>query len=292
MQNSILVNGQWLAEQSGESHIRSQSEKYFDRIESFGDGVFESMLVKRGNIHLYKLHKARLLRGLDTLKIDAPLAKIESDIALVLTRIKAEKANFFRLKLRVSRGSNAAGYASTGLEARRILSYGEYTPALLPSASLMISSVKLPTQPLLAGIKHCSRLEQVLAKREQEQTQFDDALMLGADGHIIEATSSNVFILQGDTLFTPDLSNCGVDGVMRTYIMQTAAAQCQLQIQQKQLKIADLKHAQGLFLCNALFGIRLVNDCQLASGEQLRWSPDDRLLQLQKHIFSAISDTK
>jgi 4-amino-4-deoxychorismate lyase len=288
VRDNLFVNGKWLHEQPAECGADNRHEWLYDRIESFGDGLFETMLVNASGIHQYALHIARLKRGLNALAIDIAVSDIESDIATVLARLKRQESKFYRLKLRVSRGVSEAGYATANVQSSRMLSFQPFTPALPSSAALTLSSVKLPHQPLLAGIKHCNRLEQVLAKREQELSAYDDALLLDYDGHVIEAISSNVFILQGDTLITPDLSRSGVAGVMRGYIMQDAASRCDLQTQQSNLTIAQMQDSQGVFLCNALMGVRLVRSCMLDNGEQLTWQSSVKLEQLQAQVFSAL----
>ena len=69
----------------------------------------------------------------------------------------------------------------------------------------------MAAQPLLAGIKHLNRLEQVLASRDWPDGV--DEAMLGDDrGQPVCATRANLFWVRHGVLHTPALDRCGVAG--------------------------------------------------------------------------------
>ena len=78
--------------------------------------------------------------------------------------------------------------------------------------------------------------------------------MFDTEGCLIEGTASNVFLYREDHLFTPDLTNCGIAGIMRDLVIDQAEKRgIPLSIQD--LSLADLKSADGLFLTSSLIGI-------------------------------------
>jgi 4-amino-4-deoxychorismate lyase len=120
---------------------------------------------------------------------------------------------------------------------------------------LHICRQRLSYHPVLAGIKHLNRLEQVMAADERNEELAEDGLMLDESGSVIECVSSNVFILQGKTLLTPSLHHCGVAGVMRAVVMQQFAKQAELAVAETRLTLNDCLAADGLFICNSVIGI-------------------------------------
>ncbi|MDZ7903220.1 MAG: hypothetical protein U5L01_12045 [Rheinheimera sp.] len=71
------------------------------------------------------------------------------------------------LKIVVSRGHGGRGYSAKGIEAADIYVTTSPLPvfsAVQSGIKLGVAKLQLGIQPLLAGIKHCSRLETVLAK--------------------------------------------------------------------------------------------------------------------------------
>ena len=85
-------------------------------------------------------------------------------------------------------------------------------------------ATRLAEQPALAGIKSLNRLEQVLARREWDAGEIFEGLTLDTSGRLICGTMSNVFLVDGDRLLTPDLSRAGVNGIMRRKVLETLAA--------------------------------------------------------------------
>jgi 4-amino-4-deoxychorismate lyase len=76
-------------------------------------------------------------------------------------------------------------------------------------------ATRLSNQPLLAGLKHLNRLEQVLARAEWQDGEHAEGLMLDQAGRVIEGVFSNLFLVRDGVLITADLKRCGVAGVMR-----------------------------------------------------------------------------
>ena len=78
--------------------------------------------------------------------------------------------------------------------------------------------------------------------------------MLDEDGHVIEGTMSNLFLVQRGALLTPDLSRCGVAGVVRDLVLEKARALA-LPVHVTTLTPADLLTADEIFLTNSVIGL-------------------------------------
>jgi len=291
----ILFNGQWLTTDpditegaAGKLSLGNAQHAFFDRINSFGDGVFETMLVNANGIHLKDLHLARLQRGLQRLDIAIAIEILEADLEVMLQTLPKTHL-YYRLKLMVSRGESKSGYSSSGLLANRILSAEPASLVIHDPVNLMRSSICLSYQPALAGIKHCNRLEQVLAKQEQEKTPYDDALLFSLQGELIEAISSNVFILEGNSLVTPMLNGGGVKGVMREFIKKTVAVKLNFSVNESVISLERLCHSDGLILTNSMTGVRIANSYQVSNAHTKQWLVNQKLEQLQAGVFNAMN---
>ena len=129
----------------------------------------------------------------------------------------------------------------------------------------------------LAGIKHCNRLEQVLARVELRDADLAEALMGSSSGRLISGTMSNVFLVHEGRLATPRLDTCGVAGVMRAAVLH-AAATAGIPATERALAPEELETAQEIFLTNALIGVRPVRELQ---GRPRAVGPVTRALQAQ-----------
>ncbi len=227
-----------------------------DRGLLYGDGLFETMAVTNNKIGLWEDHWQRLSLGCEKLSINLPdKALISKDIEQLCQGRNDER---FVIKLIVTRGISARGYRFNDTQpATRILSshpWPEYKQDSYRSGvKVCYCETRLSENSQLAGIKHLNRLEQVLARNEWND-EFQEGLMLTAQGHVVDGTMSNIFAVQNNILFTPELSRCGVSGVMREQIIKIAK-ELGFSVYEKIFTKYELEDADELFLTNSLFGI-------------------------------------
>ena len=112
---------------------------------------------------------------------------------------------------------------------------------------------RLGINPTLAGIKHLNRLEQVLARAEWDD-EFDEGVMLDVEGRVIEGTMSNLFLVNKGQLLTPELTRCGVAGIMRDQIIKKAKA-LSITVKIQDIHPDELSQAEEMFMSNSMIGI-------------------------------------
>ena len=156
-------------------------------------------------------------------------------------------------------------------------------------ARVRISSVRLGENPALAGLKHCNRLEQILAANEADGAEADEALMLSSAGQLIGGTMTNVFLIEGPSgrVRTPEIRTCGVAGVMRQVVMREAA-RAGLAVEACALGLEDLEGASEVMLTNARVGLWPVS---ALPGRTLAPGPvTERLQRLLQPLLEAPAD--
>ena len=110
------------------------------------------------------------------------------------------------------------------------------------------------SNPATAGIKHLNRLDQVLASAEWPDADHVEGLMCDADGALVEATRSNVFLVHGETLVTPVLDRAGVAGVVRAAVLEHAA-RLGVPTEIRRVERAELATADELFVTSSVLGV-------------------------------------
>jgi len=120
-------------------------------------------------------------------------------------------------------------------------------------------ATRLAEQPLLAGLKHLNRLEQVLARRELVDPAIGEGLMLDVSGRVVCGTMSNVYAVIGGRIVTPSLGRAGVAGVVRAALLD-AWREEGVEAEIRDLEPAELIADSELFLSNALIGIWPIAD--------------------------------
>jgi len=246
-----------------------------DRGLAYGDGLFETILVRNGKPVLLDPHLHRLALGCRRFEINVDWVVLKGEL-----QAYAQHLGNGVLKLIVTRGDSLRGYAADpSAPARRILQGSP--PAKYPVAhaeqgvSLFPCAVRLSEQPLLAGLKHLNRLEQVLARAEWTDAQYAEGLMLDTSGRVIEGVFSNLFLVRDDVLITADLSRCGVAGVMRGQLLFQAESHG-IATHISDIGLEQLHQADEVFVCNSVYGVWPVLACGSA-----RWSAGPLTRKLQ-----------
>ncbi len=221
-----------------------------DRGFAYGDGLFETMRAHGGDVPWWDRHWARLERGAARLCLALP----EQNQVHAEARRLLDGADCV-LKLVVSRGDGGRGYSPDDAQIPTWVLTQHPLPAHAPGGlKLRWCDTRLALQPLLAGLKHCNRLEQVLARGEWRdlpapEVDADDGLMRSTEGDVVCATAANLFVLTGGRWLTPRLERCGVEGISRAWVMAAQATE------EVRLTVIDVETADAVFLCNAVRGI-------------------------------------
>lgn len=247
-----------------------------DRGIAYGDGLFETMRLYRGQAPWWDAHWARLARGAERLRLTLPdRARVRHEADALIEGVDAGV-----LKLIVTRGSGGRGYSpAENSEPAWILSaHPVPLPPRTAGSTLRWCETRLSIQPALAGIKHCNRLEQVLARAEwRPDTDADEGLMLDADDNVICATAANLFALIDGRWITPRIDRCGVAGVCRAWALS------ELQAEEARLSRQQIESADAVFLCNAVRGILPV----ARLGERV-WAPHPQISALRGRLAAAV----
>ncbi|SEK63251.1 aminodeoxychorismate lyase [Halomonas daqiaonensis] len=249
-----------------------------DRGVAYGDGLFETVLVRDGSPLLWNAHLARLARGCQVLGLPLPA---EHRLAAPLANAPAGLAV---LKLMLTRGSGGRGYAPPETPDPRLR--WQLSP-LVPDEVRWKAGVRvrhcrlrLGIQPALAGLKHLNRLENVLARGEWSDDDTVEGLLCDSEGRLVEATCMNLFWQREGRLETPRLVRCGVAGTLRAALLE------RLPITEVDAIPDVLANAEAVWLGNSVQGLWPVSRLDGAEGEMLhRWSigTDHRRLQAVAH---------
>jgi 4-amino-4-deoxychorismate lyase len=255
-----------------------------DRGLAYGDGLFETMRVRAGRVHMLEGHLQRMLHGAGVLRLPVDAESVRRDVqAFIAAQSDAGRPDF-TLKFLLTRGSAGRGYLPLPEAVPRRLLLA-YTPAVFQPEHAQSGVVlfecrqRLGINPSLAGVKHLNRLEQVLARSEwSEDPRYAEGLVCDAEGRVVEGTMSNLCLVTGDTLVTPRLHRCGVAGVMRSFLLARALT-LGIAVSERDVPRDELGNADEVFVCNSQFGIWPVREI----GKR-RWLPGALTRRLQGEV--------
>ncbi|MBD1388461.1 aminodeoxychorismate lyase [Neiella sp. HB171785] len=223
---------------------------------SFGDGMFTTFRVIAGKIQHLSAHIERLQQGCQALAI-AGLDWPQIEQQMVAAAATAESPLMVG-KAIISRGQGGRGYAAEGvtepLTTVALFAFPNHCqPWREQGVALIQADLQLGIQPLLAGHKTLNRLEQVLGKQELASKGAVEGVFCDSQGYVIECNASNLFWRKGQTIYTPDLSMAGVNGVFRRLVMAFCEER-NMPVHVVRVQPAVLAEADEMFLCNSVFG--------------------------------------
>ncbi len=225
-----------------------------DRGLLFGDGVFETMRVQDAGLPLWSWHRDRLLQAIDRLRLDVSMAHIEDHLAGHLAQLDSGV-----LRLTLTRGQGGT-YRPLPDSTVRLISHWRPLPPAVEEVRATLLQQRLGHQPMLAGLKHLNRLEQVILQAELDgHPDCDEALVQDIAGRVIEGVASNVFMVHRYVLHTPIIDECGVAGVMRAWVLERCR-KVRIPTRICALDVSDFLAADEVFFCNAVRGIMPVHD--------------------------------
>jgi 4-amino-4-deoxychorismate lyase len=231
-----------------------------DRGFAYGDGLFETCKLQNAKIPLWDLHRDRLVKSCERLFIPVEIDLLEAQLKKIISELSPADAKSAVVKITVTRGQGGRGYRIPDGAIPTIV-IGIFPASNYPShyfsdgVNVRLCNLRLSSNPGLAGLKHLNRLEQILARAEWSDDSIAEGIVFDNSDHLIEAVFSNIFLIKNNELFTPDLSEAGVAGVMRRFIIETIAPKANLNVQVKPLYREDLLNSDAVFLCNSLYGI-------------------------------------
>ena len=243
---------------NGTESIQVQSS---DRGLAYGDGLFETLLIVGGLPRYVAEHQARMRLGAQRLNLPTDAVnQLFAELAQALSLADLDSQLAYVAKLTLTRGVGGRGYlAPESPEPTRIVNVSELPDwsrrQSLGEAGVTLRwcATQLGHNPALAGLKHLNRLEQVLARNEWQSADIHEGLVCDFEGRVIEATMSNVFWVKDEVLYTPELSLCGVQGVMRDVLLRFFKAQGYTR-KEGHFSADHLDDASEVFLTNSING--------------------------------------
>ncbi|HYN47510.1 MAG TPA: aminotransferase class IV [Candidatus Nanopelagicales bacterium] len=254
-----------------------------DRGFQLGDGLFETLRVRRGVAIEIELHLARLREGLGSLAIPMPLS--DGELAAGIAAVVAANAPAdAAVRVTVSRGAPVGrGLLPAGwpnLAPTVVIQAWPHVPvaaeALARGVRAVIATGRRDPAFPLASVKTTSRADHVHAKLEAERVGADDAITLTLDGHVAEATTANVAMLVGKRMLTPPLAAGILAGTTRDWLLRAeGAAALGLAAAEAWITPGDLLAADEVLLCSSVAGFQPVvtlDGTPIAGGAPGPWS--------------------
>ena len=249
----INFNGTFVAE---DATILAQNRAFL-----YGDAVFETVKIIDNKILFLEDHYFRLMSSMRVVRMEIPMDfTMEYFEAQILSLVvKNQIGSSSRARITIYR--NDGGYY---LPITNTVSFLIHATAL-KNTSYSIEKTQYEvdlykdfyvTKQLLSSIKTTNKLINITGSIFAKENSLDDCLLLNDSKNVVEALQGNVFMLIGNKLITPPVSEGCLKGVMRKQILNLARKIESLEVIEEIISPFDLQKADELFITNVIKGIQ------------------------------------
>lgn len=284
LEQYVVYNGNYLP-------VSNAVLKTDNRAFLYGDGVFETMRVVSKKVWDIDNHFNRLHFGLKQLGIEHSVYFSKERILQHVDQLIAKNGIYSDARVRLTVFRSPGGlYTPEDNQLGYLLQVTNITDTgyQLNNHGLAVDAYTDLKKQVnkLANLKLINAQLYVLAGLEAKQRNLNEALILNEKDHVIESTSSNVFVVCGDVIYTPALTEGCVAGTMRMHVMNLAI-DLGFTIFECGLTHQRLMRADEVFLTNAVKGIQWVN--RYKSKRYFHKMADQLLVALNEKVTADIN---
>ena len=236
----VFYNGKYIKKEDVNISTDNRSFK-------FGDGFFETIKIINSKVINFSIHFERIKFSVDILRF-----KIDYSSTFFLEKInfliKKNNILYGSCKIHISRNDDGKYLPKKNNIDIFISTTHGSNYAENKAISLCVYNTNYKAIGSLSNLKSSNSLIYILAAIYAYENNFDNAILLNTSMNVIEASNSNIFLVNEGQIYTPPLSDGCVNGIMRQWISN------QLDIHEKSLSIDDILQAQEIFLSNTING--------------------------------------
>ena len=250
----INVNGKLISKNDFKITINNRGFKY-------GDAVFETLKSKNYNIYFIEDHYFRLMSSMRMLRMEIPdfftYEYFKDEI------IKTIKANNFdnsaRIRFTVYR-KDGGFYLPKCKEIDFIIEVEDLLINELRTYEIELYKDFPVLSGLLSNIKTNNRIINVLASIYADENDYDNCILLNENKNIVEANNANIFLVTGNIIKTPPLSEGCINGIIRKKIIEILLKDNFYKLIETKITAIELLQADEVFLTNSIIDIQSVTN--------------------------------
>lgn len=226
----------------------------------YGDAVFETCKVVNKKILFFEDHYFRLMSSMRIVRMSIPmnftLEFLESELLSLVDSLDQTDA---RVRITVYRNEGGL-YLPTDNSVSYVITANPIENPLYTIEN-QLYEVDLykdfyVSRQLLSSIKTTNRLVNITGSIFAKENELHNCLLLNDEKNVIEALNGNLFMLLGNKLTTPPVSDGCLNGVMRKQILSLAKQIDGIEVIEQSISAFELQKADELFITNVIKGIQ------------------------------------
>lgn len=248
----VNVNGNLVEQES----VLSQNRAFL-----YGDAVFETLKIVNGKVLFMEDHYFRLMASMRIIRMHIPMSFTLENLEKQILDL-AEKnfcSDSCRVRFTVYR-NDGGFYLPTDKNVSYLISTAPIAskPYLLKEEPYEVELFKdfYVTKQLLSTIKSTNKLINTVGSIFADENGYQNCLLLNEEKNVVEALNGNLFMITGNRLITPPLSEGCLNGIMRKQVLAIAKKIEGLEVSEEPISPFDLQKADELFITNIIQGLQ------------------------------------
>jgi branched-chain amino acid aminotransferase len=241
--------------------VEADSVLMHNRAFLYGDAVFETLKLVNGKVLFMEDHYFRLMASMRIIRMQIPMNFTLEYLEEQIIQLAERNSCLASCRVRLTVYRNDGGYylpltrCVSFLISVKPLDNQVYAFANEPYEVELFKDFYV-TKQLLSTIKSTNRLINTVGSIFAEENGYQNCLLLNEEKNVVEALNGNLFMLIGNRLATPPLSEGCLNGVMRKQILSLAKKIAEIEVIEEPISPFDLQKADELFITNVISGIQ------------------------------------
>lgn len=229
---------------------------------SYGDGLFETIKAVHGKLLFFEDHYFRLMASMRIMRMQIPMdftmEFIEEQIVNTLeaNNLKTQSA---RVKIQIDRVEGGL-YLPEDNNINFIISVKKIDSDfyLLNDNNYEVDLYKdhYLSPSLLTTLKSNNKAINVIGSIYAKENKLDNCLLINTNKSVVEALNGNLFLVKGNIIKTPPLSDGCLKGILRKQLVDIIKLLPDYTIEETSISPFELQKADELFITNVIKGIQ------------------------------------
>ena len=251
----INYNGTLLGSEEEVMSVQNRAFRY-------GDAIFDTLKYTNQKLIFWEEHYLRLMAGMRILRMEIPMSFtlefLENEVLNLLKNNDLE-GSATRVRITVFRKEgglytpqrNDVEYV---IEAQKMSSYF-YELDENPYEVELFKDFWVQAD-LLSNVKHTNRLVNIVGGVFAKENDYQNCILLNNNKNVVGALNGNMFLVAGNTIKTPPLTDGCLNGVTRKILMKILNKSSDFEVLESSISPFELQKADELFITNSISGIQ------------------------------------
>lgn len=236
-----------------------------NRAYAYGDGLFETIKVVHGKLLFFEDHYFRLMASMRIMRMEIPmtftLEYLQDEILKTLKANQLDNATS-RVKLQVHRVEGGL-YQPESNDVEFIVSVKALDQDfyLLNEGNYEVDLFKdfYVSPSLISTLKTNNKALNIVGSIYAKENKLDNCLLINTNKSVVEALNGNVFLVKGNTIKTPPLSDGCLKGIIRKQLIEIINLMDEYTLEEASISPFEIQKADEMFITNVITGIQPVS---------------------------------